>query len=79
MVVARVAGSSRTRVDGNDIEDRTGGEEGALEGLRLGRGGRELDAGEVFGRETTEAKLRISKKRLMGFDFRKPSNQQNNV
>ena len=49
MVVARVAGSSRTRVDGNDIEDRTGGEEGALEGLRLGRGGRELDAGEVFG------------------------------
>ena len=43
------------------------------------KGEKEGDAGEVLGRETTEAKLRISKKRLMGFDFRKPSNQQNNV
>jgi hypothetical protein len=49
VVVARVTSSGGARVDGNDIEDRAGGEEGALEGLRLGRGGGELDAGEVFG------------------------------
>jgi hypothetical protein len=50
VVVAGVAGSGGACVDGHDIEDRAGGEEGALEGLRLGRGGGgELDAGEVFG------------------------------
>ena len=48
VVVAGVAGSGGACVDGHDIEDRAGGEEGALEGLRLGRGGGELDAGEVF-------------------------------
>jgi len=48
MVVARVTRSSGARVDGNDVENRTGGEEGALEGLRLRRGGGELDTGEVF-------------------------------
>jgi hypothetical protein len=49
VVVARVTSSGGARVDGNDIEDRAGGEEGALESLRLRRGGGELDAGEVFG------------------------------
>jgi hypothetical protein len=48
VVVAGIASSGGARVDGDDIEDRTGGEEGALEGLRLGRGGGELDAGEGF-------------------------------
>jgi len=49
VVVAGVASSSWARVDGNDIKDRTGGEEGTLEGLRLRRGGGELDAGRVVG------------------------------
>jgi len=49
VVVAGVTSSGGARVDGNDVEDRAGGEEGALERLRLGRGGGELDAGEVFG------------------------------
>ena len=48
MVVARVTRSGRARVDGNNVEDWTGGEEGALEGLRLRRGGSELDAAEVI-------------------------------
>lgn len=47
VVVAGVTSSGRARVDGNDIEDRAGGEEGTLEGLRLRRGGDELDAGDV--------------------------------
>ena len=46
--------------------------------LRQGRWDEEEDAGEVLGRETIEAMLRISRERMMGFDFRKPNNQQNN-
>lgn len=42
------------------------------------KGEKEEDAGEVLGRETIEAMLRISRERMMGFDFRKPNNQQNN-
>jgi hypothetical protein len=48
VVVAGVTSSSGARVYGNDIEDRAGGEEGAFEGLRLRRGGGELDAREAF-------------------------------
>lgn len=49
VVVAGVAGRGRTRVDCHEVEDWAGGEEGAFEGLRLGRGGGEFDAEEGGG------------------------------
>lgn len=47
VIVAVVAGSGRASVDGDEIEDWAGGEEGAFEGLRLGSGSGEFDAGRM--------------------------------
>ena len=45
VVVAGVAGSGGAGVDRYEVEDGTGGEEGAFVGLGVGSGGGELDAG----------------------------------
>lgn len=44
VVVAGVAGSSRTCVDRHEVKDRACGEQGAFVRLRMGSGGGELDA-----------------------------------
>jgi hypothetical protein len=46
VIVAGVASWRGPGVDCDEVENRAGGEEGAFEGLRLGSGGGELDAGE---------------------------------
>lgn len=47
VVVARVAAGGRAGVDGDEVESRTGAEEGTFQSLRVGSGCGELDAVEI--------------------------------
>lgn len=62
VVVAGVAGSCGAGVDCHEVEDRACGEQGAFEGLRLGSGGGELDAGGT--RVSSCIALRLALSRL---------------